>query len=175
MATVHELYGRLQYRKLRLTVGRKEQSIGRVGTSLSLGSVTRSRNAAPLPRMSVSSDGYVGISGTGGGPAFKGYFAHGRLESDRFVEDALLHEKYLYVRFLPPDLPVNASAGIAHHVQWGGTSPLDGPRDASFGQGLDVAIGGDVFARRDTAAVEVEAPNHLAMYDFSVGVDLAGV
>lgn len=175
-ATVHELYGQLQYWRLQLTVGRKEQSVGRVDTSLSLGSVTRSRNASPLPRVSLSSNGYVGLPGTGGGLAVKGYFAYGRLESDRFVEKALLHEKYLYVRFLPPDLPVNAYAGIAHHVQWGGTSPLDGPRDASFGQGLDVAIGGDVFARGSyDSSTDAVGANHLAMYDFSLSADLGEV
>jgi hypothetical protein len=172
-ATVHELYGRLQYWRLRLTVGRKEQSVGRVDTSLSIGSVTRSQNASPLPRVSVSSDGYVGVPGTGDGLALKGYFAYGRLESDRFVEDALVHEKHLYARLLPPDFPVNAYAGVTHHVQWGGTSPLVGPRDASLGQGIDVAVGGDVFARGDfDSSIDAVGANHLAMYDFSLSVDL---
>ncbi|MCS3749305.1 hypothetical protein GGQ19_000456 [Salinibacter ruber] len=48
--TVHQLYGRLQYGWLQLTAGRREQMIGRVDTSLSLGSVTWSRNATPPPR-----------------------------------------------------------------------------------------------------------------------------
>lgn len=175
-ATLHQLYGRLQYWKLRLTVGRKEQSIGRVDSSLSLGSVTRSRNTSPLPRVSVSSNGYVAVPGTNDGLGVKGYFAYGRLESNRFVEEALVHEKYLYLRLLPPEFPVNGYAGIAHHAQWGGTSPLDGPRDASFGQGLNVAFGGDVFARGSfDSSTNAVGANHLAMYDVSLSVDLGGL
>ena len=173
--TVHELYGRLRYGGVQLTVGRREQMRGRVDTSLSLGSVTRSRNTSPLPRVSVSTDGYVPVPGTGDGLAVRGHLSHGWLESGRFVEDALLHEKSLYLRLLPPEYAVTAHAGTAHHVQWGGTSPSFGSRDASFRKWIDIAFGGDIFARGSfNSAVEGVGANHLAMYDFSLDVDLGG-
>ncbi len=174
--TVHELYGRLQYWKLRLTVGRREQNVGRVDTSLSLGSVTRSRNASPLPRVTLSSDGYVTVPGTGGGLALKGSLTHGWLEGDRFVRDAFLHEKSLYFRLLPPDFPVTGHAGIAHHAQWGGTSAVSGPLDASFGEWVEVLVGSDVLRRdpNDDVTVATLGANHIAMYDFSLGIDLGG-
>lgn len=172
-ATLHELYGRLQYWRLQLTAGRREQSIGRVDTSLSLGSVTRSRNVPPLPRISVSSDGYVAVPNTNDALAFNGYFAHGWLESDRFVERALVHEKYLYARLLPPDFPVNGHAGIVHHAQWGGTSPQRGPQASSFQEWMDVTFGSDVLTDyRPEAESRRSNANHLAMYDFSLSVDL---
>ena len=140
-ATFHELYGQLQYWKLRLTVGRKEQSVGRVDTSLSLGSVTRSTNTAPLPRVSLSSDGYVNMPGTGGGLAFKGYFSYGRLESDRFVEDALVHEKYLYTRFLPADAPPTTCSGAARALWWAPGTRRSG-KGSTLPSGATCLLGG---------------------------------
>ncbi len=174
-ATFHELYGRLRYWRLQLTAGRREQMIGRVDTSLSLGSVTWSKNASPLPKISLSSDGYVPVPGTGNRLALKGYLAHGWFEHDRFVRDALLHEKYLYFRVLPPDFPVTAHAGITHHAVWGGTSPRSGPQVVSLWQWAEVAFGLGVLSRseRETVRPRRQA-NHIASYDFSVDVDLGG-
>jgi hypothetical protein len=175
-AHLHQLYGRLRYGPFQATAGRRTQTVGRVDTSLSLGGVTRSRNAPPLPRVSVSTDGYLAVPGTGNGLAFKGYLAHGWFGSDRFVEGALLHEKSLYARFLPPDFPVNAYAGIAHHAPWGGTHPQDGPQQSSLGRWWDVALGNEVLAEdRNEAQSDTFNPNHLAMYDFSLSADLGAV
>ncbi|MFB6098469.1 MAG: capsule assembly Wzi family protein [Salinibacter sp.] len=172
-ATFQELYGRLRYGTLQLTAGRQKQSIGRVDTTLSLGGVTRSRNAPPLPRLSLSSNGYVSVPGTQKGVAFKGYLAHAWLESDRFVENALVHEKYLYLRLLPPRFPVNGYAGLVHHAQWGGTHPQDGPQQVSIARWFDTLIGDEVLAEyRPEAQSPTFNPNHLAMYDFSLSVDL---
>lgn len=166
-AHVHELYGRLQYRGLQLTAGRREQMFGRVDTSLSLGSVTWSQNAPPLPKVSLSTDGYISVPGTDDALALNGYFAHGWHESDRFVEDVLLHEKYLYARFLPPSSPVTAHAGLVHHAQWGGTHPHRGEEPDSFGQWLDTLVG-------ERESDEASA-NHIASYDFGLDVDFGSV
>jgi hypothetical protein len=174
--TVHELYGRLRYGQVQLTVGRRAQMIGRVDTSLSLGSVTWSRNAAPMPKVSLSSAGYVPVPGTDPWLAVKGYMAHGWFESDRFVRDAFLHEKSLYARILPSECPVTVHAGIAHYAQWGGTSPLRGPQATSLGEWADVAFLNDVLFTEDRTEAESQRSqaNHIAMYDFSLEVDLGG-
>lgn len=171
-ATVYapRLYGRLRYGGLQLTVGRREQVIGRVDTSLSLGSVTWSRNATPPPKVSLSSDGYLAVPGTGGFLAGKGYFAHGWLGQDRFVEGAFLHEKYLYLRLLPADVPVNGHAGLVHHATWGGTSPLAGHQAAGFDDWLDVVLGRRNAGEGTPGAPAAQA-NHMAAYDFSVSLD----
>ncbi|PSQ90552.1 MAG: hypothetical protein BRD30_04545, partial [Bacteroidetes bacterium QH_2_63_10] len=168
--TLHELYGRLQYGRLRLTVGRREQIVGRVDTSLSLGSVTRSRNAPPLPRVTLSTDGYVPVPGTEAGLSVQGHIEHGWLESDRFVEDAFLHEKSFYLRLLPPEFPVTVHAGITHHVQWSGTHPQRGPQASSLGEWADVTFLTDVLFTEDRTEAESQRSqaNHIAMYDFSL-------
>jgi hypothetical protein len=175
-ATVPQLYGRVRYGRLQVTAGRRAQSIGRVDTSLSVGSTTHSRNAPPIPRVSVASDGYVAVPGTSEGLALRGFFSHGWMGTDRFVEGAFVHEKYLYARFLPPAFPVNAYAGITHHVQWGGTHPENGPQQSSLARWVDVALAGEVLTDdRSDAEAPTFDPNHLAMYDFSLGADLGGV
>ena len=174
--TVHELYGRLRYGRVQMTAGRREQMVGRVDTSLSLGSTTWSRNAAPPPRISISSDGYVPVPGTGGGLALKGYLAHGWFGGDRFTREALLHEKYLYLRLLPPEAPVTAYAGVAHHAIWGGTNPLRGRQEVSLRQWANVAVGLNILTRptqTDEELSQVDA-NHVGMYDVGVDVDLGG-
>jgi hypothetical protein len=174
--TLHELYGRLRYGQLRLTAGRREQIVGRVDTSLSLGSVTRSRNAPPLPRVTLSTDGYTLVPGTAGGLAVRGFLTHGWLGNDRFVRDAFLHGKSFYLRLLSPDFPVAVHAGITHYAQWGGTSPLRGPQASSLEEWTDVAFLTDVFFTEDRTEAETQRSNanHLGMYDFSVGVNLGG-
>lgn len=169
----HQLYGQVRYRKLQLTAGRREQMIGRVDTALSLGSTTWSRNATPPPKVSLSSDGYLSVPGTNDIVAVKGYFAYGWLEADRFVEEAFLHEKYLYLRLLPSDFPVTAHAGLTHHVQWGGTHPRRGDQAAGFEEWINVVLGQRSIGE-DAPGESAGQANHIATYDFSLSADLGG-
>ena len=134
-AYASELYGRLRYGAAQLTVGRRKQMIGRVDPNLSLGSVTWSKNAPPVPKVTLSSDGYVPIPGTGNDVALKGHLAHGWFGRERFVRNALLHEKSLYLRAFSPDAPLQIHIGLVHHAQWGGTHPRQGEEPVSFATG----------------------------------------
>jgi hypothetical protein len=172
---VQQLYGRLRYGPAQLTAGRRARVVGRIDTSLSMGSVTWSQNAPPPARISVSSNGYVPVPGTGNGVALKGSLTHGWLGEDRFVQNAFLHAKQLYLRLRLPGLPATAHAGLTHHAQWGGTSPLYGSLDASLSEWTRVALGSNVFSRsgRDAdSPAESTKANHLAMYDFGLDVAL---
>lgn len=171
-AHVHELYGRLRYGGLQLTAGRREQLMGRVDTTLSLGGTTGSKNAPPPPKISVSSDGYLAVPGTDGGLAVKGYLAHGWLEEDRFVEGALLHEKYGYLRIRLPGLPVTAHAGLTHHALWGGTHPRRGPLPEGLRDWASVVAG---QSRTSDEGVRQSGANQLASYDVGLDVAIRGV
>jgi hypothetical protein len=175
--TVQQLYGRLRYGRAQLTAGRRARAVGRIDPSLSMGSVTWTANAPPPPRISVSSDGYVAVPGLGDAVALRGYLGHGWLESDRFTRNALLHEKSLYLRLRAPGVPVTAHAGIVHHAIWGGTNPLRGAQEVSLRQWARVALGSNIVARPTQTEEEAdrEDANHVAMYDFSLDVDLEGV
>jgi len=164
-----ELYGRLRYRSLQVTAGWKKHMIGRVDTARSLGGITLSRNATPLPRVSVSTDGYLSVPGTNDFLGVKGYLAHGWMEEDRVVRSPFLHEKYGYLRLLPPEWPVTLHAGLIHHAFWGGT-PSDAVTEQEAGAFRDGLrqFGRVFFAARGDGEV---GPDHMGNYDFSVDVE----
>ncbi|WP_341476630.1 capsule assembly Wzi family protein [Salinibacter altiplanensis] len=168
--TLHaqQLYGRLRYRGLQLTAGWKKQTVGRVDTARSLGGITRSENATPLPKVSVSTPGYVPVPGTDGFLGVKGYLAHGWLDGDRVVRSPFLHEKYGYLRILPVRWPVTLHAGLIHHAVWGGTPTevVAGREEGAFRDGFE-QFGRVFFATRDS---DERGPDHIGNYDFSVDV-----
>ena len=168
--TLHaqQLYGRLRHRALQATAVWKKQVTGRVDTARSLGGITRSENATPLPRVSVSTDGYVPVPGTDGFLGGKGYLAHGWMGGDRVVRSPFLHEKYGYLRLLPPEGPVTLHAGLIHHAVWGGTptEAVAGVETGAFRDGLQ-QFGRVFFALRDSGE---RGPDHMGNYDFSVDV-----
>ena len=129
----HELYAGVAYGPVQVTLGRQEEVIGLVDSTLSLGSTTWSRNTTPMPKAVLQTPEYVSVPGTDGFVGVRGYLAHGWFESDRFVEDAYLHQKNAYLRVLPERWPVQAHAGVQHNAMWGGTHPEHGPLPSSFG------------------------------------------
>jgi hypothetical protein len=111
-----ELYGQLRYGRLKATAGWKKRTIGRVDTARSLGGITLSKNATPLPKPSVSTTGYVPVPGTNNVLGVNLYMDHGWMEEERFVSNALLHEKYGYLRIVPLDSPVTLHTRRIHHA-----------------------------------------------------------
>ncbi|MCS4199836.1 hypothetical protein GGP93_001263 [Salinibacter ruber] len=170
---MQELYGQLRYGPLQLTAGWKKQVIGRVDTARSLGGITRSENATPLPKVRVSTPGYVPVPGTNGFLGAKGYLAHGWMGKGRVVQNAFLHEKYGYLRLLPPEWPVTLHAGLIHHAFWGGTptEAVAGREAGAFRDGLR-QFGRVFFALRGSDEV---GPDHMGNYDFSVDVSAGPV
>lgn len=180
-STLHaqELYGQLRYGKFQLTAGWKKRTVGRVDTARSLGGMTLSGNATPLPKLSVSTDGYLSVPGTGDYLGVKGYMAHGWMESDRFIRNSFVHEKYGYLRLLPPDFPVTVHAGLIHHAFWGGDPPagLSGREDEGAFDGGLKQFGRVIFATRgSTTRGGLETgPDHIGNYDFGADVDVGPV
>jgi hypothetical protein len=113
-----QLYGRLQYRGLRLSVGRFSDRMGLNPPTLSLGSMTVSRNAPPVPRVMVSAPSFLDVPGTGGHLQVRGRWSDGRLGADRAVDAPYLHQKAFYVRGVAG--PVSVVAGVEHNAIWGG-------------------------------------------------------
>jgi len=166
--TVHfsELYTRLRYRFVQLRVGRRHNPIGPVnGGTLSTGSLIQSRNATPVPMVSVGTAGYVSVPFTKGLVQVKGHYAHGWFDDNRFVENVYLHRKAAYLRF-GAGRRVSATMGLVHNAQWGGTSPADGTLPQDGADYLDVVIG----ARGPEDAPKGEQVNaignHVGIFDF---------
>lgn len=118
--TLHvlDLYGTLQYRGLRLSVGRFPDTVGTTWHELSMGSMIMSRNAPSIPRIKLSIPHYLDVPWTRGHLQFRGFWSDGRLGSQRSVPRPLLHQKSFYLK-----INVGAFAAIAGASQnsiWGG-------------------------------------------------------
>jgi hypothetical protein len=86
---------------------------------LSSGDLGVSRNARPIPKISIGFDDYVDVPFTKGWMKIKGAFAHGWMEKDRYVPNAFLHEKNFYLKFLDPWV-LNFEIGFTHFVLFAG-------------------------------------------------------
>lgn len=172
----HQLYGQMQYGSFRLTAGWMRRTSGLVDSTLSMGSMMTSRNAPPIPRISVSTPRFVGVPGTHGFVSFKGYLAHGWLDDDRVVEDSYLHSKYLYLRVFPDRFPVQLHGGVVHNATWAGTHPefgdfpddLDAFRKVFFAQPSD-----DPDAEPSAGGEALGSAN--GMYDYAITARAWGV
>jgi hypothetical protein len=118
-------YAGVAWKKLRLNVGRKSEFFGLTDSLLSAGPEVYSRNAPTIPKIALSTNGYVNITDN---LAFNAYLAHGWMGEEQYIADAYLHQKFLYLRYgsAAPDRGVNLYFGFHHLAVWGGTSRTTG-------------------------------------------------
>lgn len=78
-----------------------------------------SRNAVPIPRISLSVDEFIDIPFTQGLLQGKGHFSHGWLNDDRYAQNALIHDKSAK---LQTGIINNTKIyfGLVHIALWGG-------------------------------------------------------
>ena len=119
-----QAYGEIRIWEIIIRAGRKAELIGNHDSLMSTGGTVWSGNAPPMPKIAISSNGYVDVPFTKGWVKLNGYMAHGWFEKNRFVKDLLLHQKYLYVK-VGGDSKINVSYGLQHFAQWGGISPVE--------------------------------------------------
>ncbi len=89
---------------------------------LSMGSLGVSHNAIPIPQIRFGLKDWTNLPLTNGFVEFKGHISHGWLGSNRYIDNPLLHEKSVHLRF-GGDSSFRPYAGIAHYVKWAGTEP----------------------------------------------------
>jgi len=168
--TIHfqQLYGSLQLGVFRLTVGRFYDTIGLNMTELSTGSMMQSRNATPIPKISIDMTRFVNVPFTNGVVQVKGHYSDGKLEDDRFVESPFVHQKSAYLKFNIEQF--SATAGFVHNVQWGGTHPTLGRLPQGFGDYLNVVFGQGPDDDSNAAPVDRinKLGNSVAAYDLAL-------
>ncbi|HWR99626.1 MAG TPA: capsule assembly Wzi family protein [Prolixibacteraceae bacterium] len=108
-----------------LKVGAMADSIRFGGLSSSNGNMYASNNARPVPKITLSTNGYQYFRFLPGWLSVKGLYEEGMLWDSSFVQDAHLHHKNFHFRVDLPDR-WNFSLGIEHYVFWGGVSPTQG-------------------------------------------------
>ncbi|WP_238974591.1 capsule assembly Wzi family protein [Pelodictyon luteolum] len=157
-----DAYVGFKFSDLHLTLGRKSEFFGLADSLLTVGPEAYSRNAPPIPKIALSTNGFVDVADWLGVNA---YFAHGWLGSEQYLPDAYLHEKFLYLKLgsTVPDEGINFLAGIHHLAEWGGEGQPSGFKDF-----LRILVGksGDESA---TESDQINAlGNHLGSIEYAL-------
>jgi hypothetical protein len=167
-----EAYVQVGYGQFVLWAGRKREYFGMVHPELSMGSADMSQNARPIPKITLSTDGFRQVPGTRGIVDYDVSLSHGWLRDDehRFVERPFLHQKHLYLRLFNDRSRVVPQGGIKHFAQWGGESPIDGPVPSGPRAFLDVffSLSPDSREILGGGRLENKYQNHVGTYDFSL-------
>lgn len=165
------LYAEARYGILRARVGRKPETIGTVADSLTSGSMGTSRNATPIPKILLRTDGYVDVPFTNEWLEFKGRFEHGWLSDHRFVDGAFLHQKSLYLRG-GDSASARVHTGLVHKAMWGGTDPDFGNIPQSFSEFTRVVRAGSGIDDAPSADSLFILGDHFGIIDFGTSVEL---
>ena len=165
-----DAYAGLRYKNLKLTVGRKSEFFGLADSLLTAGSELYSRRAPNIPKVVLSTNGYVNIADDF---AINAYLAHGWMGEEQYVKNAYLHQKFLYLRYGTPNPyeGINIYAGLHHVVIWGGTDRVNGFRYPSgindFAKIFFGKAGGSNASANDQAYA---LGNHLGSIEYAIQV-----
>lgn len=157
---LHTLYGTVQHRGVRLSVGRFSDTIGLGWDDLSMGSMMVSRNAPPVPMMKLFTPDFLDVPWTHGHVQVRGRWSDGQLGAERVVESALLHQKTFYLKFNVAD--VSAIGGLVQNTVWGGTG-----RPTGWNDYVRVVSG----SLEGTKVDQNRTGNTIAAYDFALQYD----
>lgn len=114
-----EAYVKVKFGLIELMAGRRRQLTGLGDSTLSSGFMVGSDNALPIPKVQLTTRGYVPFGFLKGWVAVSAGYAHGWFNVP-YIQQSYLHQKYLYWRFGKPTGRVRVHAGLNHQVQWGG-------------------------------------------------------
>lgn len=162
-----ELYLDAKAGPLMVTAGRKQAQYGNQDALLSSGGMLWSRNARPMPRISLESFGYIPVPFTHRYVEVMGGMTHGWFEKNTVVTNTLLHYKYAGIR-LGGKLPVRLNYSLHHVAQWGGKSPTYGTSPATLENWLRVVMG----KSGDESAPSTERYNTLGNHIISKNIGL---
>ncbi|HEX6982766.1 MAG TPA: capsule assembly Wzi family protein [Balneolaceae bacterium] len=165
----NELYGSIGYKFIDLKVGRFYQTLGLTDDDLTMGSMIVSRNATPIPRIQLSTNGFTDIPLMQGYVQFKALFAHGWFDDERYVSNPYLHQKYFYLKINYK--VIEAMGGIIHNVTWGGVDPDSGQLPSSFSDYLRVISGMGAAPGAPGGEVTNVIGNSVGAYDFRLNLN----
>jgi len=153
---VHQFYTGISFQSVQLSIGAKERYISILDKDLSLGDMTFSTNARPIPEARFGFPEFTKIPYTKGIMKFKAEFAIGKFldsnytlqvknPTDQYATDILLHHKFLFFRWADPKdkFPWSFTFGLDHAAQWGGWASTEnfGKLPSSFKDFVYVALG----------------------------------
>lgn len=129
---IHQAYGELGWKKMKLTLGAKEQTALMKNMELSSGAMSCGWNARPIPQARLDID-WFDIPRTHGWWKWKLYGSYGMTTDGnwqksfttrtfRYTGNTLYHEKALYWKFGKEDskIPITFELGLQMQAQFGG-------------------------------------------------------
>lgn len=154
--------------QLEVSAGWREEFFGINDSTLSIGNLVYTNNARPIPKITLSTFGWVPSPVFGKSLSFKAYLAHGWLEKNRYQSGAFLHQKLLYTRGQFFKQRLSLIVGLHHNAQWGG---VNSQNETSQPTGLmnyaKIFLGSS--GGRDASETDQgnALGNHLGSYDLS--------
>jgi hypothetical protein len=136
----HEYYVKARLSIFDLIVGAREEILGNQDSTLSCGGFLFSKNARPMPKVTIGIEHFTAIPFTYGFLEIKGAIAHGWFTDNIYATNLWLHHKYLYAR-IGGRLPVHLQYGLDHVAQWGGSVPGYGQQPTGFKNFIDIFYG----------------------------------
>jgi Capsule assembly protein Wzi len=130
---IPEAYVKVKIGVIETWAGRRREVVGLVDSTLSSGSYAWSGNALPMLKIQAGIPEYWPRRSVF---AIRGFYAQGWFEADRFIQNTMLHQKALYVRFGKPNWKIKLYGGMNHQVMWGGTPSITVPGVLTAGRPL---------------------------------------
>mgnify|MGYP006272497083 CR=1 FL=1 len=169
---VPEAWAGASYRGVLLRGGIVPITLGKLpNPELSSGSMAVSKNARPIPRITFGLEGFRPVPLLGSFLETDFGISHGWFTDDRYVEGALLHEKWLYLRIKREGF-FGVHAGIVHEAMWGGDSPSAAP--VNFDNYLRVFFGRSGGEDASTSDQINALGNTLGIWDFGIDLEFSG-
>jgi len=160
-AYFHEAYLKARLSVFDLIVGAREEHLGTQDSSLSCGGFLFSKNARPMPKITLGIERFTHVPFTKGYLEVKGAVAHGWFTDNIGGTNILLHHKYIYFR-AGGSLPFHFQYGVDHVAQWGGNVP-GGQQPTSLSDYLKIVMGGS----GGSSALETDQINALGNHIIS--------
>lgn len=148
-----QFFGAMDWKFLSLQLGAFADKEVYGGLSTTNGNLAASRNARPHPRIRIGFNQYAPFLAEWF--SVYGFYEEGLLDDNRYVKDARLHNKVLYLRFGKPSA-IQITAGLEHKVMWAGTHPVFGEL-----QGWEVYCGYVLGKSGNEDALETDQANAL--------------
>lgn len=169
-----QAYGGISTRRASLRFGTKEEFFGLNDSTLSIGNLFYGNNARPIPKIVLSTNGWVKPPFLSSFIRLKLYLAHGWFEKGRFQSKALLHQKYLYVQLFFLNNRLQLTGGLNHSAQWGGHNDVRGTEQpTSLKDYARILIGYSGGSEADEDDQLNALGNHLGTYDLRASLKLS--
>jgi hypothetical protein len=170
---LHEFYAKARFSVFDLIIGAREEQLGNQDSTLSCGGFLFSKNARPMPKITLGIEHFTPVPFTFGFLEVKGAITHGWFNNTVYAKNVFLHHKYVYAK-VGGKLPVHLQYGMDHVAQWGGNILGYGQQPAGFSDFVDIFLGRSGGTNAFTGEQINALGNHIISQSTRLDVELSG-